>query len=181
MHDLEIRGHEENIAKRTTHFGVLVKKLCPFELWNTLCHDWTISPQPRMRNPWSWAFWKWERKIFNFHVGQNFIWSFLDDVILSWSWSKTFPFLESSNYGSLSILGNFLLDLKFFNVSVWNVKWDLFEHEWSISNHFPPPNPQLTLQLTFMGLRWLGHALWTLSLQHLAKLLQNDPWVMWAH
>jgi hypothetical protein len=26
---------------------------------------------------------------------------------LSWSWSKTLPFLETSNYGSLSILGNF--------------------------------------------------------------------------
>jgi hypothetical protein len=47
----------------------------------------------------------------------------------------------------------------------------LFEHEWGISNHFPPPNPQLTLQLTCS---WLGHALWTLSLQHLMKWLQNE-------
>jgi hypothetical protein len=138
---LENTCYKDQSAKRTTQFGVFVWKLCPFELLNTLCHDWTISPQPHMRNPWSWTFWKWERNIFNFHVGKKFIWSFLDDVILSWSWSKIFPFLESSNYRSLAILGKSWSDFKFFNVDVWNVKWDLFEHEWGISNHFPPPNP----------------------------------------
>ena len=145
---LETTSHDEQNAKRTTHFGALVQKLCPFEFSNTLCHDWTIFPQPHIRNSWSWTFWKWERKIFNFHVGQNFIWSFLDDVNLSWSWSKTLPFLEISNYRSPAIFGKSWPDFKFFNVDVWNAKWDLFEHEWSISNHFPPPNPQLTLQLT---------------------------------
>ena len=72
-----------------------------------------------------------------------------DDVILSWSWSKTFPFLEISNYGSLAIFGKSWPDFKFFNVSVWNVKWDLFEHEWSISNHFPPPNPTVDFAIDF--------------------------------
>jgi hypothetical protein len=50
MHDLEIRVQEENMAKRTTHFGALVEKLCPFEILNTLCHDLIISPQPHIRN-----------------------------------------------------------------------------------------------------------------------------------
>ena len=127
-----------------------------------------------MINWWSWTFWKWERKIYNFHVQQNFIWSFLNDVILSWSWSKIFPFLESLNYGSLSIFGKFWLDLKFFNVSVWNVKWDLFEHEWSISNHFPPPNPQLTLQMTFWVFRWLENVPTKFKLLPLGILLQNN-------
>ena len=148
MYVLESRSHKKNVAKRATSFGHLVWKLCMFEVPCSLGHVWSISLQPYMRNPWSWTFWKWERKIFNFHVGQNFIWSFLDDVRLSWSWSKTFPFLESSNYRSPAIFGNSWPNFKFFNVSAWHVKWDLFEHEWSISNHFPPPNPQLTLQLT---------------------------------
>ena len=149
MNDLESSCHEKNYAKRSTQFGIMSQKLWPFEVPCTLSNDLIISPQPFIRCSWSWTFWKWEREIFNFHVGQNFIWSFIDDVKMSWSWSKIFPFLEISNYGSLSILGNSWLDFKFFNVSVWNVKWDLFEHEWSISSHFPLPNPQLTLQLTF--------------------------------
>ena len=36
---LESTCYKDQNAKRTTHFGALVKKLCPFELWNTLCHD----------------------------------------------------------------------------------------------------------------------------------------------
>jgi hypothetical protein len=82
---------------------------------------------------------------------------------------KTFPFLASSNYRSLSIFGKFYPDFKFFNIDVWNVKWDLFEHEWSISTHFPPPNPTVDLWLTFVVDRWLGHAQMILSLNHLMK------------
>jgi hypothetical protein len=44
MHDLEIRGQEENFAKRTTHFGALVEKLCPFEASSILFHVLIISP-----------------------------------------------------------------------------------------------------------------------------------------
>ena len=64
---------------------------------------------------------------------------------------KTFPFLAILNYKSLSIFGKFCPDFIFFNVDVWNVKWDLFEHEWSISNHFPPPNPTVDLTVDFCG------------------------------
>jgi hypothetical protein len=67
---------------------------------------------------------------------------------------KTFPFLAILNYKSLSIFGKFCPDFIFFNVDVWNVKWDLFEHEWSISTHFPPPNPTVDLWLTFVVDRW---------------------------
>ena len=95
MHDLEIRCQEKNIAKRTTQFGALVQKLCSFEVLCTLGNDLIISPQPFIRCSWSWTFWKWERKIFNFNVGQNFIWSFFDVGKLSWSWSKNLPFLET--------------------------------------------------------------------------------------
>ena len=44
MNVLETRGHEENFANRTTHFGALVEKLCSFEVPCILCHDLIISP-----------------------------------------------------------------------------------------------------------------------------------------
>jgi hypothetical protein len=50
MHNLEIRGQEENIAKRTTHFGALNQKIWPFEVPCILGNDWIISPQPLIRN-----------------------------------------------------------------------------------------------------------------------------------
>ena len=87
---------------------------------------------------------------------------------------KTFPFLAISNYKLLSIFGKFCPDFIFFNVDVWNVKWDLFEHEWSISNHLPPPNPTVDLWLTFAVDRWLGHVQTILSLNLLMKWLQNE-------
>jgi hypothetical protein len=37
-------------------------------------NDLIISWQPYMGIESSWTFWKWENKIFNFHVGQKFIW-----------------------------------------------------------------------------------------------------------
>jgi hypothetical protein len=73
MHDLEIRGQEKKNARRVTHFGVVNQKLWSVEIPCTLGNDWIISPQPHIRCSRSWTFWKWEREIFNFHVGQNFI------------------------------------------------------------------------------------------------------------
>jgi len=73
------------------------------------------------------------------------------DLKLAW-WckfeEKTFPFLAIWNYRSLTIFGNFSSDLKFFNVDLCNVKWDLYGHEWGLSNHLPPSNPWLNAQLT---------------------------------
>ena len=83
---------------------------------------------------------------------------------------KTFPFLAISNYRSLTIFGNFSSDLKFFIVDVWNVKWDLYGHEWGLSNHLPPSNPWLNAQLTLVDfLRFqmnciLTDDLWTSNL-----------------
>ena len=53
-------------------------------LWSStfLENDLIITCQPHMRNGCSWTFWKGKSKIFNFHVGQILIWSFLDDVKL---------------------------------------------------------------------------------------------------
>jgi len=113
MNDLENICHEEQSAKRGTQFGIMSQKLCSFEIPCTLGNDWIISPQPFIRCSWSWTFWKWEREIFNFHVGQNFIWSFFD--VGSWVevGSKTchfwkveiighFPFLETFDLTSNS-------------------------------------------------------------------------------
>ena len=62
-------------------------------LWNSkiLENDLIITCQPHMRNECSWTFWKWENKIFNFHVGQKFIWSLYDDVSLR---SRSFHFWQ---------------------------------------------------------------------------------------
>ena len=54
---------------------------------------------------------------------------------------KNFPFLAIFNYESLSTFGKFPSDFIFFILDVWNVKWNLFQHEWSVSNSLPPPNP----------------------------------------
>ena len=44
MQDLETRGQNKNLAKRTTWFGVLVEKLCPFEVPCSLGQVLIISP-----------------------------------------------------------------------------------------------------------------------------------------
>jgi hypothetical protein len=44
MDVLESRGQDEQNAKRATHFGALVEKLCPFEASSILCHVLIISP-----------------------------------------------------------------------------------------------------------------------------------------
>ena len=110
MQDLESRDQEKNVQKRVIQFGALVEKLCTFEVQTTLGHVWSISLQPYMRNSWSWTFWKWESKIFNFHVGQNFIWSFLDDVIL-----KRKPF----HFWQIQIIGHFLF-LESFDLTLFS-------------------------------------------------------------
>jgi len=116
----EIIGHDKNLAKRATWFGAMVWKLCTFEVQSTLGHVLIISLQPQMRNWCSWTFWKWERKIYNFHVQQNFIWSIFGHVILR---RKPFHFWQFQITGHFLFFGKFLSDLKFSIVDVWNVKW----------------------------------------------------------
>jgi hypothetical protein len=83
MDVLETSCHDKHFRKRGTKFGVMNQKIWPFEVPCTLGNDLVISPQPFIRCSRSWTFLKWERKIYNFHVQQNFIWSFFDDVKLS--------------------------------------------------------------------------------------------------
>jgi hypothetical protein len=54
-------------------------------------NDLIITCQPYMGIECSWTFWKWENKIFNFHVGKKFIWSLYHDVSLR---IKTFHFWQ---------------------------------------------------------------------------------------
>ena len=54
-------------------------------------NDLIITCQPYMGIECSWTFWKWENKIFNFHVGQKFIWSLYHDVSLG---SRSFHFWQ---------------------------------------------------------------------------------------
>jgi hypothetical protein len=61
---------------------------------------------------------------------------------------KNFPFLAVFNYKSLSIFGKFPSDFIFFILDIWNVKWNLFRHELSVSNSLPLPNPSVQAQLT---------------------------------
>ena len=103
---LESIGQDKKFAKRVVSFGVLSQKLWHFEVPCILHDHLAISPQPFIINSWSWTFWKWERKIFNFHVGQNFIWSFLDDVILR---RKPFHFWQFQITGHLLFLETFHL------------------------------------------------------------------------
>ena len=124
-----------------------------------------------MRNWWSWTFWKWERKTYNFHVQQNFIWSILDDEILSW---KPFHFWQ------IQIIGHFLF-LESFDLTL-NSSMLMFEMSnetclnmnevFLTTSHLQIQ--QLTWQLTFAVDRWLGHAQMNLSLNLLMKWLQNE-------
>ena len=69
-------------------------------------NDLIITCQPHMRNSCSWTFWKGESKIFNFHVGQNFIWSLYDDVNLR---RRPFHFWQFEITGHLLFLETFHL------------------------------------------------------------------------
>jgi hypothetical protein len=118
MNDLESIGHKEHFAKRVVQFGVLDRKLCHVELPCTLCDHLAITSQPFIRWSWYRTFWKEERKVFNFHIHQKSIWSFFDVEKSSWMWTKNLPFLETFNYRSLSIFGNFCHDFKIFRIDV---------------------------------------------------------------
>ena len=138
--------------------------------------DSIITCQPHMGIESSWTFWKWENKIFNFHVGQKFIWSLYQDVSLG---SRSFHFLQIPITGQVSIFGNFLSGFKFFHDDVWHVIWGLYGHEWTLSNQFPPSNHWLNAQLTNNWLARVSGGLhtdwWLLSNQTLTKSLQKDP------
>jgi hypothetical protein len=56
-------------------------------------------------------------------------------------WGEKVSILGSWNYRSPATFGNFLSDLQFFNLGLWYVKWDLYGHEWGLSNHLTPSNP----------------------------------------
>ena len=167
MHGLESIGQNMNIAKRTTQFGLLVWKLCMFEVPCSLGHDWSISPQPHMRNSWSWTFWKWERKIYNFHVQQNFIWSFLDDVIL-----RRIPF----HFWQFWITGHFLFLESF--VLTLNSSMLMFEMSnetcLNMNEVFLTTSHLQIQQLTFLTDRWISAWLIKLSLKLLMKWLNDE-------
>ena len=114
--------------------------------------DSIITCQPHMGIESSRTFWKRENKIFNFHVGQKIIWSLYHDVSLG---SRSFHFWQIPITGQLSIFGNFLSDFKFFTVDAWHVIWDLYGHEWALSNQIPPSNHWLNAQLTKVDFSWL--------------------------
>ena len=69
-------------------------------------NDSIITCQPHMGIESSRTFWKWENKTFNFHVGQNFIWSFLDNVNLR---RRPFHFWQVEITGPLLFLETFHL------------------------------------------------------------------------
>ena len=79
-------------------------------LWNStfLDNDQSITCQPHMRNSCSWTFWKGESKIYNFHVGQNFIWSIFGHVILR---RKPFHFWQFWITSHFLFLESFVLTL----------------------------------------------------------------------
>ena len=124
-----------------------------------------------MRNWWSWTFWKWEREIYNFHVQQNFIWSFIEDAILSW---KPFHFWQIQITGHFLFLESFDLTLNssklMFEMS--NETCLNMNEVFLTTSHLQIQ--QLTLLLTFMVDRWLEHTLMILSLNHLMKWHQNE-------
>ena len=110
----------EELCKKEHSIWSYVAKVMPcwtfmYTLWS-FAHNFSTIHQMIM----ILDFWKEERKIFNFHVDQKFIWSFFDVGKSSWMWSKNLPFLETWNYRSLSILGNFCNDFKIFKIDVWH-------------------------------------------------------------
>ena len=74
----------KELAVWTLHVEVMASWL-----WVISEVHWAIIFQPYMGISSSWTFWKGENKIYNFHVEQIFIWSFLGHVNLR---SKTFHF-----------------------------------------------------------------------------------------
>ena len=106
MHELDSTCQERNVPKTTTSIGLMVQKLCTCEVQICLAmidpyllnHTWEIHVFG--------LYWKWENKIYNFHVGQNFIWSMLGHVILR---RKPFHFWQFQITGHLLFLETFHL------------------------------------------------------------------------
>ena len=74
----------KELAIWTNHVEVMASWL-----WVISEIRWALIFKPYMGFSSSWTFWKGENKIYNFHVEQIFIWSFLGHVALR---SKTFHF-----------------------------------------------------------------------------------------
>ena len=136
-----------------------------------LDNDLIITCQPQMRNSCSWTFWKGESKIYNFHVGQNLIWSIFGHVILRrkpfhfWQFWITshFLFLESFH---LTLFLSFLM----FEMSN-ETCLDMNEVSLTLSHlqiH------QLTFGWLLLTDRWIGYALMILSLKLLMKWLKHE-------
>ena len=81
-------------------------EVMPSWLWVIFEIEWTITCQPYMGFSSSWTFWKGENKIYNFHVEQIFIWSFLGHVALR---SKTFHFWKLQLQVTFYFLAIFVL------------------------------------------------------------------------
>ena len=138
---------------------------------NSLDNDLIISLQPQMRNWCSWTFWKGENKIFNFHVGQNFIWSFLDDVILR---RKPFHFWQFWITSHFLFLESFVLTL-FSSMLMFEMSNETclnMNEVFLTTSHLQIQ--QLTCGWLLLTDRWLGHAQMNLSLNLLMKWLQNE-------
>jgi len=134
---LERGGKMWFVGKNPTKFGLMVHELWLF--WSSKIgeNELIISWQPHMGFESSWTFWKWENKIFNFHIGQKFIWSFYHDA--SWG-SRSFHFWQLKLQVHFLFLENFLIGLIFFHDEVEHDRWGLYKHEWTSSDQFYPSN-----------------------------------------
>jgi hypothetical protein len=94
VHEIYIFGkRRKNVVCRKKPHQIWPYGLRDMAFWSSrFCeNDLIISWQPYMGFESSWTFWKWENKIFNFHVGKKFIWSLYHDV--SWG-SRSFHFWQ---------------------------------------------------------------------------------------
>ena len=91
-HEIYIFGKRmKNVVCRKKPHQIWPNGLGDMALWSSRFSeiDSIITCQPHMGIESSWTFWKWENKIFNFHVGQKFIWGLYHNVSLR---IKTFHF-----------------------------------------------------------------------------------------
>ena len=94
VHEIYIFGkRRKNVVCRKKPHQIWPYGLRVMALWSSQISELEliISWQPHMGFGCSWTFWKWEDKIFNFHVGQKFIWSLYHDVSLR---SRSFHFWQ---------------------------------------------------------------------------------------
>ena len=174
----KVLGHEIYIFGKRMKNVVCRKKphqIWPYGLRDMACwsskideNELIISWQPHMGFESSWTFWKWENKIFNFHVGQKFIWSLYHDVSLG---SRSFHFWQLKLQVHFLFLENFLIGLIFSHDEVWHDRWGLYKHEWTPSDQFYPSNPWLNPQLT--NFDFLGFWTWLCTSDEFQTLI---PW-----